>query len=150
MCDAGTVQSLHTLYALVTNPSSESAPLVAKMVDSTGFSGDDYALFSESTLFSQFANETVICGVVIDNLAAQSLGLRRTLDLFENRAVRAVAHMSCFCHTISSVFSNSIRDCPTLREVIDCVSRWEPVLRTRFARRITGGTERSPSIPKAR
>jgi hypothetical protein len=58
---------------LVTNPYSETAPLVANMVDSTGFSVDDRAIFFESTLFSQFANEPVICGVVTDNLAVQSL-----------------------------------------------------------------------------
>jgi hypothetical protein len=150
ICDAGTVQSLHTLYALITNPSSETAPLVANMVDSTGFPGDDYAIFFESTLFSQFANAFVICGVVIDNVAIQSLGLRRTLELSKNQAVRAVAEIPGFCHTISLVFSNSIRDLPTLREVIECVSRWEAVLRTRFAPRIMRGTERCPSIPKTR
>jgi hypothetical protein len=43
ICDAGTVQSLHTLYALVTNPCSETARFVANMIGSIGFSGDDYA-----------------------------------------------------------------------------------------------------------
>jgi hypothetical protein len=101
ICDAGTVQNLHPLDALVTNPYSETPPPVPNMVESTRFSGDDYVIFFESTLFSQFANELVICGVIIDNPAAQSLGLRRTLELSENRAVRAVAHIPCLCHRIS-------------------------------------------------
>jgi hypothetical protein len=50
ICDAGTVQTLHTIYALVTNPYSETPPLIADMIDSTGFSGDDYSSFLK-TLF---------------------------------------------------------------------------------------------------
>jgi hypothetical protein len=100
-CDAGTVQTLHTRSALVTNPYCETPPLVADMIDSTGFSGDEYAIFFENTIFSQFANELVICGVIIDNLSAQSLGLPRTLESSENQAVRAVSHIVCFCHAIN-------------------------------------------------
>jgi hypothetical protein len=85
------VQTLHPLDALVTNPYCETPPLVADTIDSTGFSGDDYAIFFENTIFSQFANELVRCGVIIDNLAAQSLRLRRTLESSENQAVRAVS-----------------------------------------------------------
>jgi hypothetical protein len=150
ICDAGTVQTLHTLYALVTNPYSESPPLVADRIDSTGFSGDEYAIFFEKTLFSQLANGLVICGVIIDNLAAQSLGLRRTLGSSANQAVRAVRHIPCFCHAINLVFVNSIRDCATLRQIMDSVNRWEAVLRTRFAQRIMAGTKRCPSIPETR
>jgi hypothetical protein len=50
MCDAGTVQWLHTLYALVTGPSCEALPLVASIVDSDDFDGDDYARFFASSL----------------------------------------------------------------------------------------------------
>jgi hypothetical protein len=49
--------------------------------------------FFENTLFSQFANESVISAVIIDNPAAQSLRLRRILEFSENRAVRAVSHI---------------------------------------------------------
>jgi hypothetical protein len=135
---------------LVTNPYSETPPLVADMIDSTSFSGDEYAIFFGNTLFSQFANELVICGVIIDNLAAQSLGLSRTLESSENQAVRAVSHIPCFCHAIDLVFANSIRDCPMLQQGMDSVSRWEAVLGTGFARRITASAKHCPSIPKTR
>jgi hypothetical protein len=50
VCNAGTVQRLHTVYALVTSPYCESPPLVASIVDSGGFDGDDYARFLASSL----------------------------------------------------------------------------------------------------
>jgi hypothetical protein len=134
----------------VTNPYSETPPPVADLIDSTGFSGDEYAIFFENTIFSQFANELVICGVIINNLAAQSLGLHRIPESSENQAVRAVSHIPCFCHAINSVFVNSIRDCPTLRQIMDSVNLWEAVLRTRFTQRIMAGTKRCPSIPTTR
>jgi hypothetical protein len=37
ICDAGTVQTLHTRNALVTNLYSETPPFVADMIDSTEF-----------------------------------------------------------------------------------------------------------------
>jgi hypothetical protein len=148
VCDAGTVQRLHTLYALVTSPDREAPPLVANIVDSGGFDGDDDARFFASSLCSQFADGLVICGCIIDNLAAQSLGLRRTLESSENCTLQAVLHVPCFCHAISLVFVNSIRDCPALRQAIEGIGRWEAVLRTRFARGVMTGTRRCASIPK--
>jgi hypothetical protein len=51
ICDAGTVQTFHTLYALVTNPYSETPALVADMIDSTGFSADPYAIILKTLFF---------------------------------------------------------------------------------------------------
>jgi hypothetical protein len=122
-CDAGTVQRLHTLYDLVTSPYCETPPLLASIVDSGGFDGDDDARFFASSLCSQFADGLVVCGVIIDNLAAQSLGLRRTLESSENCTLRAILHIPCFCHAVSLVFVNSIRDCPALRQAIERIGR---------------------------
>jgi hypothetical protein len=150
VCDAGTVQNLHTVYALVTNPYCRDSPFIAAMIDSTQLTGDDYAAFFENTLIALFADELVVCGVVVDNLAAQSLGLRRALELSENPAVRTVSHIPCFCHAINLVFTNSIRDCPALQRVMATLSGWEAVFRTSFARRVMPGTKRCPSVPKTR
>jgi hypothetical protein len=87
---------------------------------------------------------------MIDNLAAQSLGLHRTLESSETCTLRAVLHIPCFCHAISLVFVNSIRDCRALRQVIEGIGRCEAVLRTRFARGVMTGTRSCPSIPETR
>jgi hypothetical protein len=50
VCDARTVQQLHTLCALVTSWCCEAPPLVANIVDSGGFDGDDDARFLASSL----------------------------------------------------------------------------------------------------
>jgi hypothetical protein len=71
VCDAGTVRTLHTLYALVTNPYCMFPLSVANLVNCRGFSGTDYAEFFEDTIGAQSANNFVVRGVIIDNLAAQ-------------------------------------------------------------------------------
>jgi hypothetical protein len=120
------------------------------MVDSTRFNGGDDAIFFENTLFSQFANELVICGVTIDNQVAQSLGSCRTLEFSGNRTVPAVSHILCFCHAINLMFANLILDCPILRQVIESVNRWHVVFRTGLGRRIRTVVKRCPSIRKTR
>jgi hypothetical protein len=119
VCDARTIQTLHSLYALVTNPYSENPLLIANVVASAGFTGDNYAMFFESTIVSQFQNDLVICGVIIDNLAAQSLGLCRAIEESEKPAVHTISQIPCFCHTINLIFTNSIRDCPILHGVME-------------------------------
>jgi hypothetical protein len=66
------------------------------MVACAGLTGNDYGMLFESTIVSQFQNDLVICGVIIDNLAAQSLGLRRAIEWPENSAVDTINHISCF------------------------------------------------------
>jgi hypothetical protein len=88
--------------------------------------------------------------MIIDTLAAQSLGLRRSLELSENCTLRAVLHIPCSCYAVSLVSVNSIRDCPRLRQAIEGIGRWEAVLWTRFVRGIMTGTRRCPSIPTIR
>jgi hypothetical protein len=70
-----TVQILDVLYALINNPYCENALFATNMVDSIVFSADDDAIFFQNILFSQFANELVICGAIVDSLAVQSSGL---------------------------------------------------------------------------
>jgi hypothetical protein len=88
--------------------------------------------------------------VIIAILAAQLLGLRRTLESSENCTLRAVLHIPCFCYPTSLVFVNSIRDCPAIRQAIEGIGRWEAVLPTRFARGVMTATRRCPSIRKTR
>jgi hypothetical protein len=150
LCDAGTVQSLHTLYALATNPFSNAPPLIVDLVEPDGFCGEDYSLFFRQTLTSLLGKDLVICGVIVDHLAAQSLGLHQVIDTADNPTVRAIFHVPCFCHSINLVFANTVTVCPFLNSTMDLVSRWEAVFRTHFARRVMGCRPRCPSIPKTR
>jgi hypothetical protein len=150
LCDAGTVQSLHTLYALATNPFSNAPPLIVDLVEPEGFCAEDYSLFFRRTLTSLQGKDLVICGVIVDHLAAQSLGLRQVIDSADNPTVRAIFHVPCFCHSINLVFANTVHACPFLKSTMDIVSRWEAVFRTHFARRVMGCRPRCPSIPKTR
>jgi hypothetical protein len=88
----------------------DASVFLANLGDCQGFSGADFAKFFENTIAAQFANGFVVCGVIIDNLAAQRLGSRQTLAFSENVAVRPVRHIPCFCHTINLVFVNSMKD----------------------------------------
>jgi hypothetical protein len=81
--DAGTVQNLYT-GTRVTNSVCESVPFIADKLDIARFSHDDNARFSETTIVLQLENELVICGVMIDDLAALSLRLRPLLESSEN------------------------------------------------------------------
>jgi hypothetical protein len=118
VCDTGTVQTLHVLYPLVTSPYCTLPSLLANLVDRRGFSGADYAQFFEATIAAQFENGFVVCGVIIDNLAAQRLWLRQTLAFSENAAVRTVSHIPCFYHTINLVFVHSMNNCSKLHTVM--------------------------------
>jgi hypothetical protein len=150
-CDAGTVQSLRRLYSLVTNPFSSAPPLIVDLVDPDGFCGPDYSRFFHQTLESLFEKDLVICGVIIDNLAAQRMGLRQVLQSVDAPpAVRTIVHVPCFCHSINLVFANTVRHCPFLNTHMEIVSHWEAVFRTRFARRVIECKPRCPSIPKTR
>jgi hypothetical protein len=71
---AGTVQNLYTFDAGVTNSECERASSIADMVDSIGFSKDDF---------------------VMNTLLVQSLESRRMLQLSGNPARRAVSHRGC-------------------------------------------------------
>jgi hypothetical protein len=71
------VQTLHKLYALVTSTYCTLPLFIANLVDCRGFSGAGSAKFFEDTIAAQLANELVICGVIIDNLAAQRDRVRR-------------------------------------------------------------------------
>jgi hypothetical protein len=134
----------------VTSPFAEAAPLIFDLVNCEGFCADDYYLFFQRTLMSIVENNYVICGVIIDNLAAQSLGLRQVLAVADDPTIRAISHVPCFCHAMNLVFANSVRDCGYLQSIMDILSRWEAVFRTRFARRVMKCRPRCPSIPKTR
>jgi hypothetical protein len=150
VCDAGTVQIFHMLYALVTSPYCTLPPFVANLVDCRGVSGADYAKFFEDNIGSQFADGLVVCGVIINNLAAQILGLHESLAFSENVAARTVSYIPCFCHTINLVFVNLMKDCSELYTVMATLARWEAVFRTGFARRVMSNVQRCPSSPKTR
>jgi hypothetical protein len=120
------------------------------MVVLAAFTGDDYAMFFESTIVSQFQNDLIICGVIVDNLAAQSLELRGAIKWSENPAVHTISYIPCFCHTINLVFTNSIRNCPILHGVMETMDRWWAGFQTGFARLVMAETKHCPSIPKTR
>jgi hypothetical protein len=148
--DAGTVLGLHGVYAIMWNPYyvQEHKPILIDLSTGEQFSSDFYQSYFEKVVGIAFASGLSICSIVVDNLAAQSKGLRDFLKNSNDARIAPIKHIPCFCHTISLVFTNSVTKCAHVSSLVDDVIQWQTTLRTRFSTSIL--EKKCPLVPRTR
>jgi hypothetical protein len=132
--DAGTVHHLKTIPCLLANPHKLDSPVLLSLRENTNFTKEQYSeLFAELILTVESYN-LVVCGIVIDNLPAQSGGL----DDLLSRANSPIVHIKCFAHMANLVLANCLSE-PPLARVMFLLTEMQSLLRTPEAAAEVGG-----------
>lgn len=148
-CDSGTVLGKTVIHALLTNPYSDSFPMVLQVIDNTNFTGDDYCVAFNTLCEECFAHDLIVCGVIIDNLRAQVNGLHQMLEMFGEDPMKAsILHIPCFAHMTNLVFIHAGKKSSALARIVKDVSSLVTVLRKPGAVRELG--EKCASICETR
>jgi hypothetical protein len=144
--DAGTVNRLHAVYTVVGNPASDLPPYLIDLTENFNFTLKNYASYFRRVILCAMEKGLVVCSVIIDNLPAQKSGLKDAL----RQAIPTCScrQISCYCHCLSLVFTNTLSGCPLLRGIISQVEKWQDFLRGKIGVDFLGA--RCPLIPKTR
>jgi hypothetical protein len=148
--DAGTVLGLHGVYAIMWNPYyvADRKPILIDLSTGEHFSADFYEDYFKKIVAIALSYDVSVCSIVVDNLAAQSKGLREFLENSNDSNIAPISHIPCFCHTISLAFTNSVTKCGHVAPLVESVLDWQKTLRDRFPASIL--EKRCPLIPRTR
>lgn len=147
--DAGTVLCLHSFMAILQNPFSLSVPMLYRMFDlKDGIDAQQYATIFGVLIADACQDRIAIAGVTLDGLASQNKGLRDLKDSTNDKYIKAILHINCFCHAINLVFVHSMKDSAYLQDVVQEIRSMRQLLRKRDA--ILQFGRSAPGFPETR
>ena len=130
-CDSGTVVALHCLHAMATNPWVVGFPVVLISEKcGRGYSAEQYAHFLSETADGLFDHRIQLCGVVTDNLVAQTRGISLWISRSEDPRVRAVIPVRCVPHSLNLVGRNTEQANSYFAEKVNIVREVVKIIRS--------------------
>ena len=142
--DAGTVLGRKVIHSMLTNPYSDNFPIILEVSDNTGFDKAKYKEFFQLLLYQCQMQGLTVCSVITDGLKAQKLAILELLRESEEPKVQAVHYLHCLAHLTQLVFTDTVKQCAYLRQVVHDVREFTIFLRKQAA--ITELGEKCPLI----
>ena len=138
-CDSGTVLGKTVIHALLTNPYHEAFPMVLQLCENDHLTSEGYYCLFNELCEECFANDLVVCGIVIDNLKAQVSGLKHFLRIFAADPMKgSIKHVPCFAHMANLVFIHAAKRSPLLAKIVIDVAKLVKALRKTEVRKELG------------
>lgn len=108
----------------------------------------DYYTFTNEIVTSILDQDIYISSIIVDNLRAQTKGIDFLIKSSTDKRITPIIIVHCFCHLISLVFTNTIKACPHLQELISDIKTIINILRKNSSVQFIG--KKCPCIVETR
>ena len=128
LADAGTVLRFKCVHAMISHPGVDESLLI-DVYENHGFKAQDYKFFFQD-IFQQVISENIaISSVIIDQLPAQISGVSNLIEESNDRLIKSIIVVPCFCHLTSLMFTSAIHANKNLKKMVDEIQDFVNLLR---------------------